>query len=424
MCEDFFIKQKSSIEDQVFEKVMDKIESRFQSEDITSRVIENVFVEVMKELKALQLLQEKTSTTKYTTSVSTNEPELKQAKNAFAKNFLTIPSTEVSTIGLSSFSDIKQLIGMKFPHLDNTDTTVFAHTPAPRQKKPKFSNSVLINPKTKLATPNPKLFEFGHESVKISDDHVSNRSRALQLDETYNSSFPCLSGATFMLQIKLDTNDTNIHWKLSDSTTGEIYSLEPTVNINNNFTNTLSTCLLPGIYSFSLFHMEQSETICDEFEQCYRIIVNDNIIVNGSSFFGEADHTFSISSEGNSHERHCHERPLLSPINHLNNFHYDRRVEKIMNVIQTISSPKTLNNFETPQYMAACLIAFDDVVQTSWNDNLILQKYIIIIFLYSMNQQPEIMMLNTPNICDFDGIVCNSQGHVVNIVMSEYVCFV
>lgn len=508
ICQRFLASQRSLIEIQVFEKVMDQIETRLISEQVTSSISQNVLTKVVEELKELKLIQDKPNETKDSNSVLMNTSLQNRKKNNYPNNASSSSKKKVSK------SEVRHINGNNnSTHLN--DATI--------QKKVDFSNIVVTYPKEQILTSNSKIFDQKHESMKKQPDQMYPiQSRSLQSNEAstpcsgtlfrfdleldsapketswylldihknssvfnisyeqedqlkikayehclipgsyflslidssgngiscdnpvscYNVSIDneivvvgstfgseithdfdsaplCSFGKTFKLQIPHRLDDPNMRWQLSDSTSNTTYSLEPTMTNNNNFTSTYFTCLMPGIYSFSLFHPERSDSVCDEFGYCYLILINNEIIVRGSNFCHKLAHSIAISSDGIARERHCHEHPLLSSMNHINDFHYDDRIEKIMNVIQMISSVDTLKNFETPQSMAACWVIFDDVIQMSWDDEMTIQRYIVAVLLYSTNQNAETMMLDTRNVCDLDGIKCNSERNVLNIEMGE-----
>ena len=235
-CEDLFIKQKALLKNEVFDEVMDAIEIRFLSEDMTSMISKNVFEDVMKEVKALQLLQQKPMRNKQVASVLTD---------------------------ISMHQQKKQVV-TKVPASDSTDKT--------------------------------KLTGF---------DEVPPR------------------------------------------------------------------------------HLNQEQ---------------------------------SSKSENRSESGLCRERPLLSPLNHLNSFQYNDRVQKIMNILHTVSTPASLSNFESTEYKAACWLLFDDDVSISAHDEHLIQRYIMAVFLYATNQNLEMLQVD---VCHTKGIGCNNQGQIMNITLGE-----
>lgn len=115
----------------------------------------------------------------------------------------------------------------------------------------------------------------------------------------------------------------------------------------------------------------------------------------------------------------CYEKPDLAPRNHLNNFTFDQRIQSMMNVIEKLSTSQLLHDFFSHQYKAACHIVFDDVFgnfsDMNLNEEKLIQRYAMVVFLYSMKQEEALPL--PMDICDFakDHIECNSKGQVTKI---------
>ena len=121
---------------------------------------------------------------------------------------------------------------------------------------------------------------------------------------------------------------------------------------------------------------------------------------------------------GTSSSHRCDELPLLSPINHLSNFEYDERVDRMLDVIQKISSVDLLNRNDTPQYKAACWVLFDDIYEFAVNDNRFIQRYVLAVSLHAIFPSQEVQI--SRNTCDHDVVTCNDEGHIIKIQLSEY----
>ena len=246
---DFFVKQKSLVKKEIFDEMMNVIESRLLSEATVNMITKSLFDDIMREVETLQLLEQNARKIKETNSVLMETPELKRKKNSFSSHFYSQQNT-----------------------------------------KP---------PKSNLS-----LLQSTQESIE------SNTSRLL-------------------------------------------------------------------------FEEEQSASL-ESFEQ------------------GK-----------------CNERPILSPFNPFNKFQYDERIEKTLSLINAISSSTSLGNYDSPQYKAACWILFDDAANMSFESGLMVQRYILAVFLYSTISGVKIDMLLAPNTCDSNGITCNEKGQVTNITMGE-----
>jgi len=118
-------------------------------------------------------------------------------------------------------------------------------------------------------------------------------------------------------------------------------------------------------------------------------------------------------------DRRCSEAPILSPLNHLNNFTYDEKVDRMLDVIQTLSSMEALRNNNSPQYRAACWILFDDNLKVNTTDELFMQRYVIAVFLHTIF--PNGHKLVPMHICDYEKLECDDEGHVTKIEMGEYI---
>ena len=112
----------------------------------------------------------------------------------------------------------------------------------------------------------------------------------------------------------------------------------------------------------------------------------------------------------------CEEFPILSPINHINNFVYDERVDRILDMIQTISSRELLNSKDSPQYKAACWIMFVDELHMSEINQLLIQRYVLAVFLFAKNPN-EVSDIDT---CDYHIITCDDRGFITALNSSKF----
>ena len=126
----------------------------------------------------------------------------------------------------------------------------------------------------------------------------------------------------------------------------------------------------------------------------------------------------SIFDHSQNHTHRCDELPLLSPANHLNNFQYDETMERTLDIIVTLSSMDLLHDYDTPQYKAACWILFDDIHQLNTTYEHFIQRYVMAVFLYTINPNKEDML--PPNTCDHQIIACDGEGKITSIVWSEF----
>ena len=135
---------------------------------------------------------------------------------------------------------------------------------------------------------------------------------------------------------------------------------------------------------------------------------------------------YEVSSQTNYFERklqnsnfdRCEENPILSPTNHLNHFEYDERIDRILGVLHSLSSLELLSYPHTPQYKAACWIIFDDMSEMQVINELFIQRYIMAVFLYTMNpDEQDLLPLNT---CDHQIVTCNGDDKITKVELSKY----
>ena len=110
----------------------------------------------------------------------------------------------------------------------------------------------------------------------------------------------------------------------------------------------------------------------------------------------------------------CDQTPILFPYNHVNNFTYDKRLDLIVGVVDTSSSSDLFHQFNSPQYKAACHLMFDDNNKEIFQVDLLMERYVILLFLYSADLYDE---SDFPfNTCDYEGIECDSKnGNIIRI---------
>ena len=470
-CKDFYMKQKTLMKNEVIQEIFEIIEGRFHPEDITSKITKTVFEDVMKDIKSIYLPQQKLLKEKDITTVMTTPRKFERKKTKKTLYDFDQPFSKIEhpTSELQSFESTHDFKEEKYTHIhsmasrtlkeeeistacngtvirldleldgfptDNSWNLIDAHTFAivanqtyrEEEEFEKKSHQECLDPGPYIFTLFDSFSDGIHCENVISCYNISVDDKIViigspfsdVITHRYDPSSLCLFEeiySTFLLQVQLDENNPDLGWVLYDDISRETYPLEPTTNVNNNFTSSYFGCVLPGIYSLYLANFGSIATFCGETEECYRVSVNDQIVVNGFSFTGEKIHTIDIFSSGKAIEQQCHKHPLLSPMNHLNDFQYDDRVHKIMFVIYTVSSQHALSNFRTPQYKAACWILFDDIAQISWDNELLVQRYVMAVLIYSIHYDEEILF---SNICESETVLCNDQGHVTEINWGKF----
>ena len=115
----------------------------------------------------------------------------------------------------------------------------------------------------------------------------------------------------------------------------------------------------------------------------------------------------------------CSGLPILSPITDMSNFTMDERVHNILHVIHGLSSTEALDNDTSPQYKAACWILYDDELQISPGNDLMIQRYVAAVLIYTTRDN-----VNAPlpmDTCDHPILRCNDEGQITSIKTSEVI---
>lgn len=138
----------------------------------------------------------------------------------------------------------------------------------------------------------------------------------------------------------------------------------------------------------------------------------------GSRKLDEATLELSVSEMDNN--INCSSLSILSPIGAYSNFTLDKRVHDMLHIIDALTSPEALLDSFSPQYKAACWILHDDKHQISPENDLMVQRYVVAVFIYTLWEgvTDSILSMNT---CDYPIVSCNDEGHVTSIIASKFV---
>ena len=117
----------------------------------------------------------------------------------------------------------------------------------------------------------------------------------------------------------------------------------------------------------------------------------------------------------------CDQTPILSSVNHINNFTYDERLDRILNIFHGFLSLDVLNNPFTSEYKAACWILFDDELNISPDDELLVSRFVVATLLFSVENATKIHLPD--NACDHISIKCNEDGFISSLDMSKYLIY-
>ena len=111
----------------------------------------------------------------------------------------------------------------------------------------------------------------------------------------------------------------------------------------------------------------------------------------------------------------CATKPTLISFNSFNNSIYDDRIAQLIQNFQNLSSTSVLQDFESPQYKAACFIIFDDpLAMTVADGRYLTERYAIFVFFYSTNWFGNERVYSIPT-CDYFGLSCNNEKYIQSL---------
>lgn len=234
-------------------------------------------------------------------------------------------------------------------------------------------------------------------------------TRQLKVEESPTS----CNDSIFWFHTNLQALDVATNLQLRDDTSGQMLEIFLSTNETSNFMKSFFACVSIGIYSFDIVREYESKLPCDEFEMCYQVLVNNELIIQGDSFLERASHNFYVSRAGAARERFCHKLPILSALSSFGNLAQDDRIQKILNKLNSISSFDSLHSHKSAQYKAACWIIFDDELELSVDSAYFVERYALAIYLISFNVPAELAMSRSN--CNLPGISCDNKGFVRGI---------
>ena len=234
------------------------------------------------------------------------------------------------------------------------------------------------------------------------------------LNHSFDSTNPyCVANTMFVVDVNLEANISSDQWHLRNDATHEIIKLELSPEMSTNSSESYFSCLTPGVYIFDTSQVSRLTGSCEIFNDCLSVQVDEKSLFQQRNFSEISTYSFSISNHGSVNERRCHELPILSPLNWITDFQYNHRTEKIMNSIFAVSSSDSLNRYDSFQYKAACWIIFDDELQIDAEDEFLVERYALAVFIYALNLNVELIFTN--DTCEFSEVDCNAKGHITKI---------
>lgn len=210
---------------------------------------------------------------------------------------------------------------------------------------------------------------------------------------------------------EINSIDPKISWKLINERSGFVEMMQNNDIQDHKLSSVAEACVDPGIYSFEVFDVEGNQVYCEQNMWCYNISINSTILIEGGSENANVPHKFIVPSVGNIRRLRCPNGPFLSPINQ-ETHKYDERLNRLLEVLYTVSASASLRDRFTPQYNAACYIMYDDVIELDADDKQLTERYILAIFLSIMEKNVDILIPG--DACHFVHVMCNSEGYFVH----------
>lgn len=151
----------------------------------------------------------------------------------------------------------------------------------------------------------------------------------------------------------------------------------------------------------------------------------------------DSQNVISRSSDRNDHQTlvfsnnygRCSELPIESSNISFHNFINEEGVHKILGMLRDLSFLNSLSSPHfTAQHKATCWILFGDettsdwVTRTDFDKNIIIQRYVLAVLYFAMNENTKILptLFMKKNICDDEKLRCNSNGYITAIIWGKY----
>lgn len=254
-----------------------------------------------------------------------------------------------------------------------------------------------------------------NQTALISPGHFyEQNNRELQPTKP---SIPCKT--LFRLNLQLDDVPEDTSWQLDNRNTRNIEMRQYYTSNDVGLEKVYTYCLRQGVYTFSIFDSLGDGINCRDDSGCFNISINNELFIKGDMFSRELSHGIYVSNDGVARERICHNLPILSPINQINNYIYDERMGRVMDIIYGLSSFDVFSNKFSNQYKAACWLLYDDIAKLLPVNDLLIERYALAVSLFATSQETNFFYTN--NTCDFDKnkVTCNDEGHITRIKWRE-----
>lgn len=248
----------------------------------------------------------------------------------------------------------------------------------------------------------------------INDDIIKGVNFSLKQTHKFSASFfedntVCVGNPLYIVPDL--GSQPSAKWTLERMKTKEVIDSQTIENYSPSIGYNYTTCVDTGIYTFSISDLEGNELDCGKTTgRCFKLFLNDSEIIQEPPIFPVNMFDFFVNVEGAARETKSGIKTILSPINQLNSDGYDVRVEKILNVIQRLSSGNVLYNLSSPQHRAANFILFEDPLKIAAEDPLLIERYAFSVFLFSTNQFTELQLPRET--CKHFDVKCDSKDHI------------
>jgi len=157
---------------------------------------------------------------------------------------------------------------------------------------------------------------------------------------------------------------------------------------------------------------------CIQNSSCDALVGNLNyLLYNNGTLVEEGSICSNVKEFGSSCVKKCEEYPLLTNT---------ERGTDIILALSTVTEMKQLTNFNSPQYMAACWLIYDDLRYLDFSDETITQRYILAVLYfatYGRKWNLNYYFVTPENECEWNsvsgeqtrGSYCNDEGNVTMI---------
>lgn len=240
--------------------------------------------------------------------------------------------------------------------------------------------------------------------------------RSSLMEHVFDTRKICMVDNTFRLETQ---NVQDIGFQLTETITGIRYDFFP----DDSNPNHLLACLPVGMYHLKASHENKKNSFdCNGTGPCFELFLNDKFILasaSASELFKtvvKVMYNFFINYDDIGQVLKCNNRPLITPINEMNDFIFNDRASRIISVVQSLSdSTSVFSDPASAPYKAICFIMYDDAafMEPEGQLEFFVERYAMSVLLYATNSFAE---TNVPmELCDHLLYDCDQDGHIISI---------